>query len=59
MRLSHRALAEEYALSGNLIAALEQITLAIKAGDGGFYELSAAEARRTAWQEQKKIEKTE
>lgn len=56
---SHRALAEEYALSGNLIAALEQITLAIKAGDGGFYELSAAEARRTAWQEQKKIEKTE
>lgn len=48
--LSHRAIAEGFALSGNLIAALEQINLAIKANDGGFYELSAAEARQREWQ---------
>lgn len=47
---SHRALAEAFALSGNLTAAIEQINLAIKAADGGFYELSAAEARRREWQ---------
>ena len=47
---SHRAIAEGFALSGNLIAALEQINLAIKANDGGFYELSAAEARQREWQ---------
>lgn len=54
--LSHRAQAESTALSGNLIAAIEQITLGIKAGDGSFYELSAAEARRREWQA---IEKTQ
>ncbi len=48
---SHRAVAEYFALSGNLTAAIEQINLAIKADDGGFYELSAAEARRREWQE--------
>ncbi len=48
--LSHRAQAESTALSGNLIAVIEQITLGIKAGDGSFYELSAAEARRREWQ---------
>lgn len=47
---SHRALAESFALTGNLVAALEQINLAIKANDGGFYELSAAEARQREWQ---------
>lgn len=47
---SHRALAEAFALSGNLAAALEQIKLGIKAADGGFYELSAAEARRREWE---------
>ena len=54
--LSHRAQAEADALSGNLVAAIEQITLGIKAGDGSFYELSAAEARRREWQE---IEKSQ
>lgn len=49
--LSHRAQAEAAALSGNLLAAIEQITLGIKAGDGSFHELSAAEARRREWQE--------
>jgi predicted Zn-dependent protease len=54
--LSHRAQAEAAALSGNLLAAIEQINLGIKAGDGSFHELSAAEARRREWQE---VEKTQ
>jgi len=53
---SHRATAEGFALSGNLVAALEQISLGIKANDGGFYELSAAEARQREWRE---LEKTQ
>ena len=56
---SHRAIAEGFALSGNLTAALEQINLAIKAGDGGFHELSVAEARRTEWLGLQKAQKTE
>lgn len=48
--LSHRAQAEAAALSGNMITAIEQITLGLKAGDGSFYEMSAAEARRREWQ---------
>ena len=54
--LGHRAQAEAAALSGNLVAAIEQITLGIKAGDGSFHEMSAAEARRREWQE---IEKSQ
>lgn len=49
--LGHRAQAEAAALAGNLVAAIEQISLGLKAGDGSFHELSAAEARRSAWQE--------
>jgi len=48
--LSHRAQAEAAALSGNLLAAIEQISLGLKAGDGSFHALSAAEARRREWQ---------
>jgi predicted Zn-dependent protease len=48
--LSHRAQAEASALSGNLVAAIEQVSLGIKAGDGSFHEMSAAEARRREWQ---------
>ena len=48
--LSHRAQAESAALSGNLIAAIEQVTRGIQAADGSFYDLSAAEARRREWQ---------
>lgn len=55
--LSHRAQAEASALSGNLVAAIEQITLGIKAGDGSFYEMSAAEARRREWQETEKAQR--
>jgi predicted Zn-dependent protease len=55
--LSHRAQAEASALSGNLIAAIEQISLGIKAGDGSFYEMSAAEARRREWQAAEKAQR--
>ncbi|MEQ1661230.1 MAG: M48 family metalloprotease [Thiobacillus sp.] len=47
---SHRAQAEAIALSGNLIGAIEHLGLGIKAGDGSFQELSAAEARRREWE---------
>ena len=55
--LSHRAQAEATALSGNLVAAIEQISLGIKAGDGSFHEMSAAEARRREWQEAEKSQR--
>jgi beta-barrel assembly-enhancing protease len=55
--LSHRAQAEASALSGNLVAAIEQVSLGIKAGDGSFHELSAAEARRREWQELEKSQR--
>jgi predicted Zn-dependent protease len=55
--LSHRAQAETAALSGNLVAAIEQISLGIKAGDGSFHEMSAAEARRREWQEAEKSQR--
>jgi predicted Zn-dependent protease len=41
----HRALAEAQTLRGNLPAAIEQLQIALKAGDGDFYQLSSAEAR--------------
>jgi len=41
----HRAQAEVYVLQGALPAAIEQLELARKAGDGDFYELSAVDAR--------------
>jgi predicted Zn-dependent protease len=45
-RLSqHRAQAESYALQGQLLAAIEQLQLAQKAGDGDFFENSQVDAR--------------
>jgi predicted Zn-dependent protease len=41
----HRALAEGYYLQGGLAAAVDQLGLAQKAGDGDFYTLSAIDAR--------------
>jgi beta-barrel assembly-enhancing protease len=41
----HRSQAEVYALQGQLSAAVEQLQLAQKAGDGDFYEQSAVDAR--------------
>jgi predicted Zn-dependent protease len=54
---SHRAQAEATALSGNLITAIEQIGIGIKAADGNFHELSAAEARRREWQEAERAQR--
>ena len=45
-RLSqHRAQGEAYARMGNIPAAVEQLQIALKSGDGDFYQLSATEAR--------------
>lgn len=41
----HRALAEAQTLRGNLPAAIEQLQIALKAGDGDFYQFSSTEAR--------------
>ena len=41
----HRAIGEAYFHKGNLVGAVEQLELAVKAKDGDFYESSGAEAR--------------
>jgi len=41
----HRAQAEGYALQGLMLAAIEQLQMAQKAGDGDFYEHSQVDAR--------------
>ena len=43
--LQHQALAESYLRRGYYGAAMEQLQLALRAGDGDFYQLSATEAR--------------
>jgi len=45
-RLSqHRAQAEAYVRMGNLGAAMEQLRIGLKSGDGDFYQVSSAESR--------------
>ncbi len=41
----HRAQGEAYARMGNLSGAVEQLQIALKAGESDFYQLSATEAR--------------
>ena len=41
----HRAQAEAYARMGNVTAAVEQLQIGLKSGDGDFFQLSSAEAR--------------
>ena len=41
----YRAQAEAYALRGNYTAAVEQLQIGLKSGDGDFYQLSVAETR--------------
>ena len=41
----HRATGEAYARMGNLRGAVEQMQIAVKSGDGDFYQLSSTEAR--------------
>ena len=43
--LAHRHQAEYYAWLGNLTAAVVQFELAVKAGDGDFYQASVAGSR--------------
>lgn len=43
--LQHRAQGEAFARSGQLGAAMEQFQLALKSGQGDFYQMSAVEAR--------------
>lgn len=43
--LQHQAQAEVYLLQGSLPAAIEQLQLAQKSGDGNFYDLSVVDAR--------------
>ena len=43
--LQHQAQAEAYVLQGSLPAAIEQLQLAQKSGDGDFYQLSSVDAR--------------
>jgi len=54
----HRSLAEAYTIIGSLPAAIDQLQIGLKAGDGDFYQLSSAEARlrelRAADAEQRK-----
>ena len=46
--LQHQHQAEFYAWQGNLKAAVVQLELAVKAGDGDFYQISVAESRLRA-----------
>jgi predicted Zn-dependent protease len=41
----HRAQGEAYARMGNIPGAVEQLQIALKSGDGDFYQLSSVEAR--------------
>jgi len=41
----HRAQAEAYVRMGNVTAAVEQLQIGLKTGDGDFFQLSSAEAR--------------
>jgi len=43
--LQHRAQAEAYLNRGNIIAAIDQLQIALKSGDGDFYAQSSTEAR--------------
>jgi len=43
--LQHRAQSEAYVRAGLLVPAIEQLQIALKAGGGDFYQLSAIEAR--------------
>ncbi|HEY4541991.1 MAG TPA: M48 family metalloprotease [Noviherbaspirillum sp.] len=56
--LQHLALAEAYALTGSLPAAIDQLGIARRAGDASFHELAVIDARerefKARWMEQMK-----
>lgn len=51
LALQHLALAESYGLNGALLLALEQLSLARKAGDATFYDNSVIDAREREFKE--------
>ena len=57
--LQHQAQAEAYLLQGSLPAAIEQLQLAQKSGEGDFYQLSSVEARLRDLRQQLEQEKKE
>jgi predicted Zn-dependent protease len=57
--LQHQAQAEAYVLQGSLPAAIEQLQLAQKSGDGDFYQLSSVDARLRDLSQQLAAEKKE
>lgn len=59
MSAYHRAQAEVYAIRGSLPAAIEQLELARRAGDGDFFELSAIDARMRELQEEARQRRAE
>jgi len=50
--LQHQHQAEFYAWQGNLKAAVVQLELAVKSGDGDFYQISVAESRLRAFRQE-------
>jgi predicted Zn-dependent protease len=56
LALQHMALAESYALAGSMLAALDQLSIARKAGDATFYDLSLIDARERQLQERRRAE---
>ena len=50
--LEHLSLAESYALTGEWMAALDQLTIAAKAPDASFYEQSIIDVKEREWRKQ-------
>ncbi|WP_370663269.1 beta-barrel assembly-enhancing protease [Massilia mucilaginosa] len=57
--LQHLALAESYALSGGMLAALDQLTIARKASDASFYDMAVIDARERELQARRREEMKE
>ncbi|MCX7142069.1 MAG: M48 family metalloprotease [Proteobacteria bacterium] len=57
--LQHQSQAEAYVLQGSLPAAIEQLQLAQKSGDGDFYQLSSVDARLRSLRQQMETERKE
>ncbi len=56
MTLQHLALAESYVLTGGVLAALDQLTIARKASDASFYDMAVIDAREREWQARRREE---
>jgi beta-barrel assembly-enhancing protease len=56
LALQHIALAESYALTGGVLSALDQLTIARKAPDASFYDLAVIDARERDLKERRRDE---